>query len=364
MPGKFNKFSLEECTRAIEAFLNYSQTQEIDKLVSLSDLIFYYMKHKHPNTLLAESAAEPAIVVKYISSCKDHVTRSNFLLALTTICYQYAPHEPIETLLFNDSFPAKIVATFHHEAITKPNDPILFTADLDTISQLTIDRRIILLFCTKVFAPEVTIFGNFVYGSSAEANLAELKNIIDVLPSRTTLTYMKNELGQMRSKEMAVFLKSVSKTSRLVLDHAHLDQWSDAHWNDFIKEVENNKSLTSLSLNKTSLKSCCHNPQKFQCILKLLALPHLKELFLHNNSLGNLPIDLFEPLRKAIQESPIAHIGLRHIPHDHKGAASVNGMFAHSAHSKERTVDSENQLEASLHPTGEHSAIAEQVCRI
>ncbi|MBL7480505.1 hypothetical protein [Legionella bononiensis] len=364
MPSNFNKYSFEECTQAIEAFLDYSETQEVDKLVSLSDLILYYMKHKHPNTLLGESTAGSVIAVKYMCSCKDQRTRSNFLHALTAKCYQYAPHEPIDKILFNDSFPAKIVATFHHETITKPNDPIRFTADLDTISHLTIDKQTVLLFCTRVFAPEVTIFGNFVTGFSHHANLEELKKIVEVLPSNTTLTYVKNELGRMKSKEMTVFLNSVNKASQLVLDNARLDQWSEEHWSAFVKKVEQNPTLTSLSLNKTSLHACCHNPKKFQCILKLLALPHLKELFLHNNLLGKLPVELFEELRKAIQESPIAHIGLRHIPHDHKGAASVNGMFAHSAHSKERTVDSKNQLEASLQPTGEHSAIAEQICRI
>ncbi|KTD47854.1 hypothetical protein [Legionella quateirensis] len=364
MPGNFNKFSFDECTQAIEAFLNYSETQEIDKLVSLSDLIFYYMKHKHPNTLLGESAAESVIKVKYISSCKDQVTRSNFLHALTAVCYQYAPHEPIDTILFNDSFPAKIVATFHHEAITKPNDPIRFTADLDTISQLSIDKQTVLLFCTRVFAPEVSIFGNFVTGLSHKANLEELKKIVEALPSSTSLTYVKNELGHMKSKEMAVFLNSVNKASQLVLDNACLEQWSEEHWSAFVKKVEQNPSLTSLSLNKTSLRACCLNPQKFQCILKLIALPQLKELLLHNNFLAKLPTDLFEQLRQAIQESPIAHIGLRHIPHDHKGTVSVTGMFAHSSHSKEHPAASGNQQEAPLKPTDEHTAIAEKVCRL
>jgi hypothetical protein len=220
------------------------------------------------------------------------------------------------------------------------------------------------LFCTRVFAPEVTIFGNFVNGFSPKANLEALKKIVDVLPSNTSLTYVKNELGHMKSKEMAVFLNSVNKASQLVLDNARLEQWSEEHWGAFVKKVEQNQSLTSLSLNKTSLHACCLNPQKFQYILKLIALPQLKELFLHNNNLSKLPVELFEELRKAIQESPIAHIGLTHIPHDHKGAASVNGMFAHSAHSKKSAVASENQLDASPQPTGEHTAIAEQVCRI
>lgn len=363
MPGPFNKFSFEECKHAIEAFLNYSQTQGIDKLVSLSDLITYYMKQPHPNTLLGESSEESVIAVKYISSCKTQQTRSNFLYALTEACYRHAPHEPIETMLFHISNPAQIVATFHYEAITKPDDPIRFTADLDTIAQLSTEQQTILLFCFRVFAPEVTIFGNFVYGASGAANLAELSKIVHALPASSSLTYEKNELGQMGSEEMAIFLNSVNKSSQLILDHANLDQWSEQYWSAFVAKVENNQSLTSLSLNKTSLKSCCLNPQKFQCILKLIALPHLKELYLHNNLLGKLPVHLFEQLREAIKKSPIAHIGLRHIPQESKRAASISGMFAHSSPHKEDDTIYDYQ-DDPLPLTSEHTAIAETRNRV
>ncbi|CAM2882799.1 leucine-rich repeat domain-containing protein [Legionella worsleiensis] len=314
MPDNFSKFSLKQCDDIIKALLSYSETQGIEKQTTLNDLVLYYMGYQSPHSLmLKESGQQSVLMAQKMCLSKHQFTRSNFLQALTALCYEYALPEPIEFLSLKDWHAAKIIATFYHQTTEKPLQPIRLTATLDAISQLPTDKKIILLFCIRVFSPEIT--------------------------------FEKSELGRMKEEEMTLFLNKVRKSYQLILDDTRLDQWDKHNWSAFYEAVEQNKSLTSLSLNKTSLYLCCLNEEIFQYILNLIALPHLSELFLHNNLLNTLPPELFTKLRGAIDKSPIKHIGLRHVSPEDQGLASSCGMFARYI---QRSVDFESGFDGSL----------------
>lgn len=325
MPGNFNKYNINECFHAIEKFLLFSESLGKEKLSALTEIIFYYMEPRLAEILISDSTTKCVIEIKDICGAKDQTTRSNFLLALTTICYKYAPSEAMNVLSCDDTFPARIMALFHHQALINSYQPIKFTADLESMSRLSYELLAVLLFCTKTFVPDLLICGNFVDGPNKQDNLNALKGIVNCLTSKTSFSYRNNCLGEMGFGEMPVFLKSVSKATRLVLDENLLYKWTAADWKHFIEEVEHNKQLTSISINNNNLDLCCKNPEKFKYILRLIAIPHLKKLYLHNNNLGNLPPEQSQKLQKALTESPIKFIGLKHIP---KGTGGTSGLFA------------------------------------
>jgi hypothetical protein len=321
---KLNKFNSNECFQAINKFIGFSQEAGKDNLQSLDEIIAYHLDHKHQGILSNQSHIEEVAAIKVICDTKNQTTQSNLLLALTATCHKYAPDARIEKVLTTEYSPAKIMAAFHHEALTNQDKPIQFTAHLDQFSKLPSEQRAVILFCIKRFAPGVVFYDSFVDSPNKESNYTQFKDIVRCLTSKTSFTYTNECLGIMGRDERSIFLTSVSKASRLVLDGTKLDQWSANDWAHFIDKVEQNDQLSSISLNKNDLYQTCIDPEKFPYILKLFEVSHLTELNLHNNNLGNLPIAQFQRLQQAICKSPIPKIGLRHIP----GTASISGLFA------------------------------------
>lgn len=327
MYGKFNKFNSNECFRAINKFLNFMQQTGKKTLHSLDEIIAYHLDHNHQGTLSNDNHIQAVAAIKKICDTKNQTTQSNLLLALTATCYKYAPVGYVDEVLTKGYTPAKIMAAFHHETLTSHGCPMQFTAHLEQLSKLSAEQRNTLLFCIRSFAPEVVFCGNFVDDPHNESNCTQLKTIVENLTSKVSLTYTNECLGRVGREERAVFLTSISKASRLVLDGTGLHKWSANDWAYFIDSIEKNEQLCSISLNKNALILSCRDPEKFSYILKLFNVPHLKELNLHNNDFGTLSITQFQQLQKAITESPIPMIGLRYISKGKRGTFIFGGIF-------------------------------------
>lgn len=330
-------------------------------LQSLDEIIAYHLDHNHQGALSNGIHIQAIAAIKKICDTKNQTTQSNLLLALTATCYKYAPVGYVDEILTKKYSPAKIMAAFHHETLTSYDSPMQFTAHLEQLSKLSAEQRNAILFCIRSFAPEVVFCGNFVDGPDNEPNCTQLKAIVESLTSKISLTYTNECLGSVGREERAVFLTSVSKASRLVLDGTGLHKWSANDWAYFIDSVKNNEQLCSISLNKNALILSCRDPEKFTYILKLFNVPHLKELYLHNNDLGTLSITQFQQLQKAITESPIPLIGLRYISKGKRGTFISGGIFSAGIPSLNTTNLPNKELEGDTSTSGELQKVE---CRI
>ncbi|WP_298622092.1 hypothetical protein [uncultured Legionella sp.] len=328
MPGNFKRFNSKECIRAIMKFLDFTQETGIDNSQSLSDLIVHFLDKTYVGILSKHSHIKAVADIKEICETKHSSSQSNFLLMLTTACYQHVHNARIDNVLSGTYCPAQIMAAFHHEAITNEDDPIQFSTHLELQAGLSVQQRAAILLCINWYAPDLILFGNFVDSPYHQLNFIQLQNIINCLPHNVSLTYANNCLGKIKDNERRVFLDSVAKASSLALNATGLNQWSDKDWEDFVRAVVKNEHLSSISLNNNQLYQSCTDPKKFDCILRLFAVPHLKELYLHNNNLELLPFKQFQLLQRIISQSSIVTLGLRHIPEVKTGALSAGGIFA------------------------------------
>lgn len=326
MPNKTKKLSVDTCTHAIENYLNSAPKQE--RLGSLHEVIFYYLHHNLSQISLTKNEAPSARDLKAICNESEQTTHSSFLVALTSLCYKYAPHESIGDILDPSCSHASVIAAFHSQTLKNFDKPIKLTIDLAVLSKCSMNKHATLLFCLKTFAPELIILDNLREPSMAEQYTHELNFIIGALTSKTAFRYEGYSLGQMGSYPMSVFLASVKKATKLSICDTELNRWTADDFKHFLNEIEQNPGLTSLSLVNANLKECCKDERKFKYILQLLGLPQLKKLNLHNNHLSTLPSAQLNLLKKALNSSPIENILLSHVPRELRGTASNTGMFA------------------------------------
>ena len=324
MPFTIKNLSVQQSIDAINAFICFMKLSGMDEKLALNELVLYFIHHRRADSLLTYSLQKEVTEIKEICNAKDLTTSSNFLRALTTLCHQYVVHGPLSRIVEGRNMhPSIIVASFHH-ALIHPETPLILEINLDDFAKISYDKRAVLLFCIKVFVPELIITCDFISKDSAISHLSDIVNSLSV---PTSFTYKNCELGLIQAEQMNVLWASIKKAERLVLDGANLDQWTRVDFRNFVDAIKSNPQINSLSLAKTQLHKCCKDSAKFECILELINLPQLNELNLHHNRLSYIATGDLNRINKAIKESPIEDIGLNSTG-DRKGTLSGSGIFA------------------------------------
>ena len=326
MTGTIRNLNVKQCTTAIEDFLGYEFNLGNTKLRSLNNLINYYLTNSTSDPLLMNSKNKKIIEIKEICQARDPSTRANFLMALTSTCYNYATHGSLSSIFQESCTAASVLATFHHQISTAPQQPMKFKASLNLMAAMPNEKRTVLLFCIKAFVPEIIISGNFI---DNKRNFKIYSKIVEHIKLMTPITYQNCSLGPIDPTEMSFFLKSVSMANKLELDNVNIESWTADNFALFITEVQKNKQLISLTLNNTKLNKCCEDPKKFHYILELFTLPQLKELNLFQNFLDELPEAQYQLLQEVMKSSTIESISfVGPDSRDKIRTASTLGLFA------------------------------------
>lgn len=324
MNNVIKNLRVDQSIRAIERYIEFAQEQGIARVSALDELIYYFINPNTINLLQLNQDAPSIIELKEICDAKDPTTHSNFFMALTTLCHDCFEYQQTDYVIKENFSPARIFAIFHHELLKLPEEPMILEINLHQLAQYHPDQLIIILFCIKTFVPEMVISGNF---TSRERELSALRMLIDTLAVTSTITYHHCNLEWMGPTEMEVFLSSVAKADRLVLDNSPLNVWSAEDFIKFCETVKANRMIRSLSLINTGLNKCCEDSTKFDSILELISLPQLSELNLHRNGLSDLPQTCLNRLEKAVSRRGDTAIGLDFV-FSNKGTSSNSGLFA------------------------------------
>ncbi|CEG57943.1 hypothetical protein [Legionella fallonii] len=325
MAESIKNLSINLNIHAIEEFLHLAQTKGMKRKAALDELIFYFMNHLNNNMLLLNSSEKAVTDIKEICDAKDFTTHSNFLAALTIVCYQSVSYVNLRHITEHDYCPAQIVAAFHHELLNLPNHPIIFKAYLNQLAQIPNEKRAVFLFCIKTFVPEMLIVGNF----SSNEELSVLSSLINACSIPTSFTFSDCNQEKMSPEGIDVFLSCIAKAERLVLDEINMNAWTVEFFLRFVQAVKANNALHSLSLANTQLNKCCMDSVKFNAILELITLPQITEVNLQANNLDSLPQATFKILKKTIIHAGVKPLGLE-LTIEKKGTAGNNGLFAQS----------------------------------
>ena len=193
MAESIKNLSVNLNIHAIEEYLHIAQTQGMHREEALDELILYFMNYSAKNTLLLKSSHKAITDIKEIFNSRDFTTRSNFLTALTTVCYQSVNIRNIRHITAKSYCPTQIVAAFHHELLSMPEHPIIFNAHLKQLAQMPNKDFDVLLFCIKIFVPEIIIVGDF----STNKELFVLTAIVSAPSVPTCLTFRGSKLEKM-----------------------------------------------------------------------------------------------------------------------------------------------------------------------
>ncbi len=326
MAESIKNLSVNLNIHTIEEYLRIAQAQQVKLQQALDELILYFIHLRTNSMLLFNSSLKEVNDIKEILASKDFTTRSNFLTALTTVCYQSVGHRKLSHITEESYCPTEIVAAFHHELLSLSDHPIIFKAHLKQLAQMPRKELAVLLFCIKIFVPEIIIVNSF----CSKKELSLLNALVNAPSVPTCLTFSGRDQDEMDSKEIEALLFCIDKTERLVLDDINMNSWTAEQVLRFVQAVKANKALHSISLANTQLNKCCMDPTKFGAILQLITLPQLTELNLQANNLDNLPQATFKILKKTITHTTIKPLGLE-LTLEKKGTSSNTGIFALSA---------------------------------
>lgn len=321
--------SVDSITRVMEEFVRYANRDEdLPPKKALSDLITYFIGHPREDSLFCYSDAPSVLRLNRIFASNDVERRAHFIVALKEICYKYASRCTPEEFAKESCIPAITLAQFQSAVITQTPKQIVYHADIAKLLQGSSVSRRVILFCISIFNPSIEFIGDYANNPYARFMVNEILKAIPYAHP-TTITFATQDHDLIGLDGRSLFLSSIIKASRLVLDGAELDRWTPDDFQHFLDIIKANPRLTELSLMNTKLDICCRDSNKFGFVLELLSLPQLTKLDLHKNNLSTLPKIQLDKLQEAIDNSPIKEIGLRHLRREHHHV----GLFAdHSKH--------------------------------
>lgn len=119
----------------------------------------------------------------------------------------------------------------------------------------------------------------------------ELAVFLSKISSKKSITLSDSNLIQLDSDSRPLFLKAISKASSLTLEipsKRPLTVWTADEFEQFIDAVKQNKELTELTIRNSCLATCSYIKVKWNCLLELFSIPHLKNVDLMDNDFEKL----------------------------------------------------------------------------